>query len=114
MLRSTPSLLNWISSWYIPIEDCAAKRTDRTRATEEGVPDCVAERRSLFVGREARCASRAAEGDRDDLALRLAELDVGREEAAVGHARAREDRVVDAAADLHRRAASVRCTVMGT
>lgn len=54
----------------------------------------------MGVGREARRAGGTTERESNNLALRLAELDVGSQEAALGKAGPREDRVIYRIADL--------------
>ncbi len=75
---------------HVPIENRAAEWTSAARPAEEDVPDGVAEGSRLGRGAEARGASRTAEGNRDDLALGLASLNLRSEERAVGELRARE------------------------
>ena len=86
----------------LPIKHGAAERTSTARTAEEEVPDSVGELRSLRVGAEDRVGASAAERDHRDLALRLASLDGGREELAVGEICAREGSVVPIGACLQR------------
>ena len=68
---------------HSPVEDGIAKRTCRAASTEEYVPDGVSELLCLRRRREACGTGRATKTDSDDLALRLAGLDGGREEGAI-------------------------------
>ena len=83
-----------------PIKNGATEWTSGARPTEEKVPNGVAKRSGLCCGREAGRASGATQRHGHDLPLGLAELNVGREEAAVRQRRPGEDGIVIHVADL--------------
>ena len=85
---------------HVPIENSTTEGTSTARPTQEQVPDGVPKGRGLSVRREAGCTSSATEANCYDLPLRLAEFDVGGEEATVGHGRPGEDWVIVHVTDL--------------
>ena len=88
------------SSDHIPIENGCAKGTSAARPPEEHVPDGVAESRRLGSGAKASGTGRTTEGQRDNLALSLAGLNLRSEELAVRQRRAWEIRVIRWVASL--------------